>query len=230
MVNTVNTSIYNNVYTGRQTYSKRIQQQDFQQKEVFEEPGASNTSKYANAQEIYELLKSNVSGSEYESKQDEIANTDIQKDEAEVSNSDDKKLQVCYKGKPMEEWALSDPKYTDPETGISWYVRDGKYPYMVGEDAEKFRKLCEESGEFALKKFAEMTGLIQQLDDNTVAYIGDNGIAVKSKDGKEMFIDTSGLSYDILMDMFKNLPKNGDFFSSKYWLENIQEARVRSLL
>ena len=53
---------------------------------------------------------------------------------------------------------------------------------MVGEDAEKFRKLCEESGEFALKKFGEMTGLIQKLDDNTVAYVGDNGIAVKSKD------------------------------------------------
>ncbi len=47
---------------------------------------------------------------------------------------------------------------------------------MVGEDAEKFRKLCEESGEFALKKFAEMTGLIQKLDDNTVAYVGDNGV------------------------------------------------------
>ena len=70
----------------------------------------------------------------------------------------------------LEEWALTDPKYTDSETGISWYIWDGKYPYMVGEDAEKFRNLCEESGEFAIKKFAEMTGLIQKLDDNTVAY------------------------------------------------------------
>lgn len=108
------------------------------------------------------------------------------------------------------------------------YIRDGKYPYMVGEDAEKFRKLCEESGEFALKKFAEMTGLIQKLDDNTVAYVGDNGIAVKSKDGKEMFVDTSGLSYDIVMDMFRNLPRNGNFFSNKYWSDNIQKAQARS--
>ena len=133
-------------------------------------------------------------------------------------------MTVWYQGVPLEEWALTDPKYTDSETGISWYIRDGKYPYMVGEDAEKFRKLCEESGEFALKKFAEMTGLIQKLDDNTVAYVGDNGIAVKSKDGKEMFVDTSGLSYDIVMDMFRNLPRNGNFFSNKYWSDNIQKC------
>ena len=36
-----------------------------------------------------------------------------------------------YQGVPLEEWALTDPKYTDSETGISWYIRDGKYPYMV---------------------------------------------------------------------------------------------------
>jgi DNA-directed RNA polymerase subunit RPC12/RpoP len=78
------------------------------------------------------------------------------------------------------------------------------------------------------KKFAEMTGLIQKLDDNTVAYVGDNGIAVKSKDGKEMFVDTSGLSYDIVMDMFRNLPRNGNFFSNKYWSDNIQKAQARS--
>ena len=120
-------------------------------------------------------------------------------------------MTVWYQGVPLKEWALTDPKYTDSETGISWYIRDGKYPYMVGEDAEKFRKLCEESGEFALKKFAEMTGSIQKLDDNTVAYVGDNGIAVKSKDGKEMFVDTSGLSYDIVMDMFRNCLEMGIF-------------------
>ena len=135
---------------------------------------------------------------------------------------------ILLEGVPLEEWALTDPKYTDSETGISWYIRDGKYPYMVGEDAEKFRKLCEESGEFPLKKFGEMTGLIQKLDDNTVAYVGDNGIAVKSKDGKEMFVDTSGLSYDIVMDMFRNLPRNGNFFSNKYWSDNIQKAQARS--
>ena len=137
-------------------------------------------------------------------------------------------MTAWYQGVPLKEWALTDPKYTDSETGISWYIRDGKYPYMVGEDAEKFRKLCEESGEFPLKKFGEMTGLIQKLDDKTVAYVGDNGIAVKSKDGKEMFVDTSGLSYDIVMDMFRNLPRNGNFFSNKYWSDNIQKAQARS--
>lgn len=79
-----------------------------------------------------------------------------------------------------------------------------------------------------MKKFGEMTGLIQQLDDDTVAYVADNGIAVKSKNGKELSVDTSGLSYDIIMDMFRNLPRNGDFFSSKYWSDNIQKAQARS--
>ena len=123
------------------------------------------------------------------------------------------KFTAYYKGKSMEEWALTDPKYTDPGTGISWYVRDGKHPYMTGEDAEKFKKLCEESGEFYLKKFAEMTGLIQHLDANTVAYVGDNGTAIKSKDGKELWIDTSSLSYDMIMNMFRNLSKTDGYFN-----------------
>jgi hypothetical protein len=137
-------------------------------------------------------------------------------------------MTTWYQGVPLKEWALTNPKYTDPETGISWYVRDDKYPYMIGEDAEKFRKLCEESGEFSVKKFGEMIGLIQQLDDDTIAYIVDNGIAVKSRNGKELSIDTPGLSYDIIMDMFRNLPRNGDFFSSKYWSDNVQKAQTRS--
>ena len=211
MVNRVNTAVNNNIYAGRKPVSKYNQAQAFQQKEVLEIPDAVAVNKYANVQEIYEALKYNASCRGYEQGQDEIAEKEIQNE-----------------GVPLKEWALTDPKYTDSETGISWYIRDGKYPYMVGEDAEKFRKLCEESGEFALKKFAEMTGLIQKLDDNTVAYVGDNGIAVKSKDGKEMFVDTSGLSYDIVMDMFRNLPRNGDFFSNKYWSDNIQKAQARS--
>ncbi len=141
-----------------------------------------------------------------------------------ASESSTPGMTTWYQGKTMEEWSAADSKYTDPETGISWYVREGKYPYMVGEDAEKFQKLCEESGEFALKKFAEMTGLIRQLDDNTVAYVGDNGIAVKSKDGKEMFIDTSQMTYDVVMDMFNNPGKTDDYFSEKYWSDNIQKA------
>ncbi len=196
MVNMINTSVNNSIYTGRRTDSKYSQTQAFQQQEVLEKPDVAEANKYADVQGIYEALKSNASTRGYEQGQDEIAKKDVQNDESEMSNNSSGKMTVYYKGVPLNEWALTDPKYTDSETGISWFVRDGKYPYMVGEDAEKFWKLCEESGEFALKKFAEMTGLIQQLDDNTVAYVGDNGIAVKSKDGKEMFVDTSGLSYD----------------------------------
>lgn len=228
MVNMINTSVNNSIYTGRRTDSKYSQTQAFQQQEVLEKPDVAEANKYADVQGIYEALKSNASTRGYEQGQDEIAKKEVQNDESEMSNNSSGKMTVYYKGVPLNEWALTDPKYTDSETGISWFVRDGKYPYMVGEDAEKFWKLCEESGEFALKKFAEMTGLIQQLDDNTVAYVGDNGIAVKSKDGKEMFVDTSGLSYDIVMDMFRNLPRNGNFFSSKYWSDNIQKAQARS--
>lgn len=222
----INTSVNNSIYTGRRT--KNNQTQAFQQQEVLEKPDVAEANKYADVQEIYEALKSNVSTRGYEQGQDEIAKKDVQNDESEMSNNSGEKMTVYYKGVPLNEWALTDPKYTDPETGISWFIRDGKYPYMVGEDAEKFWKLCEESGEFAIKKLGKMTGLIQQLDDNTVAYVGDNGIAVKSKDGKEMFVDTSGLSYDIIMDMFRNLPRNGNFFSSKYWSDNIQKAQARS--
>ena len=228
MVNMVNTAVNNNIYAGRKSGSKYNQSKDFQQKEVLEIPNVAAVNKYANVQEIYEALKCNVLCRGYEQGQDEIAEKEIQNDEPEISNDSSEKMTAWYQGVPLKEWALTDPKYTDSETGISWYIRDGKYPYMVGEDAEKFRKLCEESGEFPLKKFGEMTGLIQKLDDNTVAYVGDNGIAVKSKDGKEMFVDTSGLSYDILMDMFRNLPRNGNFFSNKYWSDNIQKAQARS--
>ena len=228
MVNMVNTAVNNNIYAGRKPGSKYNQSHTFQQKEVLEVPGGAAVNKYANVQEIYEALKYNASYRVDKQEQDEIAEKEIQNDEPEISNDSSEKMTAWYQGVPLKEWALTDPKYTDSETGISWYIRDGKYPYMVGEDAEKFRKLCEESGEFALKKFAEMTGLIQKLDDNTVAYVGDNGIAVKSKDGKEMFVDTSGLSYDIVMDMFRNLPRNGNFFSNKYWSDNIQKAQARS--
>ena len=51
---------------------------------------------------------------------------------------------------------------------------------------------------------------------------------INGRYGKEMFVDTSGLSYDIVMDMFRNLPKNGDFFSNEYWSDNIQKAQARS--
>lgn len=46
--------------------------------------------------------------------------------------------------------------------------------------------------------------------------------AIKSKDGKELFVDTSSLSYDMIMNMFKNLSKSDDYFDNGYWQENIQ--------
>ncbi len=188
--------------------------QFYQQKQAIDESVSERTWQNASVQDTYEALKSRVSN-EYVKEQNNL------EDVTEMdTNADDKKLTVWYKGKTLDEWALTSPKYTDSATGISWYVIDGKQPYMTGEDAEKFKKMCEETGEFPLKKFAEMTGTIQYLDDNTTAYIGDNGTAIKSKDGKESWIDTSSLSYDALMNMFKNLPHGGNYFDSSYWQKN----------
>lgn len=136
-----------------------------------------------------------------------------EKTNAEVNN----KLTVSYQGVSLEEWAKTDPKYTDPETGISWYVRDGIHPYMLDEDTEKLNQLCAETGEFPLKKFGEIVGNIQQLDENTVAYIGTNGTTIEGKDGSELFVDTSHLTYDMLMDLFNNLPETDNYFDSTYW-------------
>ncbi len=206
-VNGIGQNYYqNNVSTNK--YNKSKAGQFYPQKQAAEESDSTGTRQNANVQDIYEAHKS--------------TNPLMGQEESTVSN--DSGLQVWYKGKPLEEWAATDPKYTDKETGFSWYVRDGKHPYMTGEDAAKFKQMCNETGESWLKKFAEMTGAIQYLNDNTTVYIGDNGTAIKSKDGKELWIDTSSLSYDALMNMFKNLPKNGNFFDSSYWQENIQKA------
>lgn len=138
--------------------------------------------------------------------------------------SNQSRIKTLYDGKTLEEWASTDPKYTDAETGISWYVRDGKQPYMTGEDTEKLKKLCQETGEPWLKKFAELTGTIQYLDEDTVAYIGENGTAIKSKDGRELFLDTSAMSYDAIMNMFSHLPKNGNYFDDNFWQEQMAEV------
>lgn len=45
---------------------------------------------------------------------------------------------------------------------------------------------------------------------------------IKSKDGKELFVDTSSLSYDMILNIFKNLSKIDDYFDNGYWQENIQ--------
>ena len=216
-VNGIGQNYYqNNISTNK--YNRSKAGQFYQQKQAAETSASEGTRQNANVQDIYEALKSRVSNGSVKAQDslEDVTETD--------AGADDKKLTVWYKGKTLDEWALTSPKYTDSATGISWYVIDGKQPYMTGEDAEKFKKLCEETGEFPLKKFAEMTGTIQHLDDNTTAYIGDNGTAIKSKDGKELWINTSSLSYDALMNMFKNLPKSGNYFDNSYWQENIQKA------
>lgn len=63
-------------------------------------------------------------------------------------------------GLPSKEQTLTDQKYTDDETGISWYVGKDGIPYMLEEAAEKLIGLCKKTGEDWLKKAAEMTGLV----------------------------------------------------------------------
>ena len=137
-------------------------------------------------------------------------------------------LETWYQGEKVE-WSANDTKYTDPETGISYYVKDGKHPYMTAEDTEKLKELCQETGEPWLKKFAEITGMIQQLDDNTTAFVGSNGTLIKSKDGKELFIDTSSLTYDAIMSLFKDLPSNGNYFDSSFWEERISAVEKENV-
>ena len=96
------------------------------QKQAAEAPAPADTRQNANVQDIYGALKS----------------TNPLMGQEESAISDDSGLTVWYGGKTLEEWAETDPKYTDKETGFSWYVRDGKHPYMVGEDAEKFKEMC----------------------------------------------------------------------------------------
>ena len=95
---------------------------------------------------------------------------------------------------------------------------------MTGEDAEKLKQLCEKTGESWLKKFAEMTGTIKKLDENTTAYVGTNGIAVMGKDGRQLSVDTSALSYDMLECLFDNLQRGGNYFDSSYWQNQLQKV------
>ncbi len=134
-----------------------------------------------------------------------------------------KKLTASYNGVPLRRSA-DDKKYTDKETGISYYVADGNHPYITGEDVEKLKELCAATGEPLLKKMGEITGMIRHLDENTTAYVGDNGTVIKSKDGRELSINTSLLSYDVLSFMFRNIGSSGDYFNEKYWSGKIQDA------
>ena len=74
-----------------------------------------------------------------------------------------------------------------------------------------------------------MTGMIQYLDDNTVAYVGTNGIAVKSKDGKELSVDTSSLTYDMIQSLLQNMRGGGNYFDSQHWQEAIQKIKYNAV-
>ncbi len=134
-------------------------------------------------------------------------------------------LTAWQKGMPVYANTNTDPKYTDKETGISWHVRNGREPYMTSEEAEKLRELCKKTGEPWLKKFAEMTGTIRHLNNDSVAYIGDNGTLIVSKDGRSLSVDMSSLTYDEIRNLFRNLSGNGDYFSSGFWAENIRKVK-----
>lgn len=106
--------------------------------------------------------------------------------------------------------------------GMTVYTKDGT-PFAVKALTHQ-RYTDKETSEFPLKKFAEMTGMIQQLDDNTTAFVGDNGITVKGKDGREYVIDIAGMSYDNIMSMLSKATSGGEYYSSNYW--NNQKSRL----
>ena len=143
-VSRIGQSYYQNNVGAANRYNKSNAGQFYQQKQAAEAFASESTRQNADVQDIFDSLKT--------------TNPLMGQEESTVSN--DSGLQVWYKGKPLEEWAATDPKYMDKETGFSWYVRDGKHPYMTGKDAAKFKQMCKETGESWLKKFAEMTGTI----------------------------------------------------------------------
>lgn len=61
-------------------------------------------------------------------------------------------------GLPPKEQTLTDERYTDDESGISWYVGKDGSSYMLEEDKEKLISLCNSTGENWLRKLEQMTG------------------------------------------------------------------------
>ena len=124
-------------------------------------------------------------------------------------------LEVWRNGEKVE-CSASDKKYTGEKTGISYYVQDSGYVYMLDEDMEKLNKLCQETGEPWLKKYSEIIGTIRHLDDGTTVYITDGNTSIKSKDGKTLHLETASWTYNELMKLFKDLPKNIDYFDNVF--------------
>ena len=133
-------------------------------------------------------------------------------------------LEVWCNGEKME-WSPTDEKYTDEKTGISYYVQDSGYVYMLDEDMKNLNKLCQETGEPWLKKYSEIIGTIRRLDDGTTVYITDSNTSIKSKDGKTLHLETASWTYNELMKLCKDLPKNIDYFDKCFWNERMQNIK-----
>ena len=56
-------------------------------------------------------------------------------------------------------------------------------------------------------------------------YITDNNTSIKSKDGKTLHLETASWTYNELMKLFKNLPKNIDYFDNGFWNERMQNIK-----
>ena len=56
-------------------------------------------------------------------------------------------------------------------------------------------------------------------------YITDNGTSIKSKDGKSLYLETASWTYEELMKLFKDLPKNIDYLDKRFWDERMQNIK-----
>lgn len=168
-----------------------------------------------------------------------VSNTDT----ASETNAKVADITTYYNGKEVDYKTdmLHDRKIYDAETGVTWYLNDQRGPYISGEDADKFNKWCEENGANKLKKFAEMTGLIRNYPDGTTAYVADNGIAIKGKDGTEISMDYSDLSWYAIMDALDQMDGNPleqqtwnkvmqNYEANKVDNDAVTEAQIQELL
>lgn len=114
-VNGIGQNYYqNNVSANR--YNRSRAGQFYPQKQAAEESAPGSARQNANVQDIYDALKS--------------TNPIMGQEENTVSN--DSGLTVWYGDKTLEEWAATDPKYTDK----AWYYVKKKYKLNVDFFAE----------------------------------------------------------------------------------------------
>ena len=209
--NSVNTK-FNMLYRNE----KRIKDQSssFDLKTVYSTNETVNEGKKIGTSDVQELYKANASNNK-------LVGTKYMGNALPVRTDG---LEVWRNGEKME-WSATDEKYTDEKTGISYYVKDCGYVYMLDEDIEKLNKLCQETGEPWLKKYSEIIGIIRYLDDGTTVYITDSNTSIKSKDGKTLNLETASWTYEELMKLFKDLPKNGDYFDNRFWNKRMQNIK-----